>query len=57
MIHDLEAVGRQIRKVPIDIEALVAWCRERKCRIDMAARAEYVSYLLSQAEKVGESSR
>jgi len=57
MIHDLEAVGRQIRKVPIDIEALFAWCRERKCRIDMVARAEYVSYLLSQAEKVGETSR
>ena len=57
MIHDLEAVGRQIRKVPIDIEALFAWCRERKCRIDMVARAEYVSYLLSQAEKVGEPSR
>jgi hypothetical protein len=56
MIHDLEAVGRQIRKVPIDIEALFAWCRERKCRIDMAARAEYVSYLLRQAEKVGETS-
>jgi hypothetical protein len=46
MSHDLEVVGRQIRKVPIDIEALVAWCRERKCRIDVAARAEYVLYLL-----------
>jgi hypothetical protein len=51
MIQDLEAVGQQIRKVPIDIEALIAWCRERKCRIDMAARSEYVSYLLSQGKK------
>ena len=50
-------VGRQIRKVPIDIEALVAWWRERKCRIDAAARAEYVSCLLGQAERVGERSR
>ena len=57
MIHDLDVVGRQIRKVPIDIEALVAWCRERKCRIDAAARAEYVSCLLRQAEKAGERSR
>jgi hypothetical protein len=51
VIHDFEAVGRRIRKVPINIEALIAWCRERKCRIDMAARSEYVSYLLSQGKK------
>jgi hypothetical protein len=51
MIQDLKAAGQQIRKVPIDIEALIAWCRERKYRIDMAARSEYVSYLLSQGKK------
>ena len=51
MIHDLEAVGRRVRKVPINIEALIAWCAERKCRIDMAARSEYVTYLLSQGKK------
>ena len=51
MIHDLEAVGRQIRKVPINIESLVTWCRERKCRIDMASRSEYVSYQLRQGKK------
>ena len=55
MIQDLEAVGQRIRKVPIDIEALIAWCRERKCRIDMAARSEYVSYLLSQRKKDAEA--
>lgn len=51
MIRDLEAVGQRIRKVPINIEALIAWCAERKCRIDMAARSEYVSYLLNQGKK------
>jgi len=51
MIRDLETVGQRIRKVPIDIEALIAWCAERKCRIDMATRSEYVSYLLSQEKK------
>lgn len=55
MIHDLEAVGRRIRKVPINIEALIAWCAERKCRIDMAARSEYVSYLLSQGKQDSEA--
>ncbi len=55
MVHDLEAVGQRIRKVPINIGALIAWCRERKCRIDMAARSEYVSYLLSQGKKDAEA--
>jgi hypothetical protein len=55
MIQDLEAVGRRVQKVPINIEALIAWCRERKCRIDMAARSEYVSYLLSQGKKDAEA--
>jgi len=55
MIHDLETVGRRVQKVPINIEALIAWCRERKCRIDMAARSEYVSYLLSQGKKDAEA--
>lgn len=50
-IRDLESVGRQIRKVPIDIEALVSWCRGRDRRIDSAARAEYVTYLLQHAKK------
>jgi hypothetical protein len=55
MIQDLEAVGRRVQKVPINIEALIAWCRERKCRIDMAARSEYVSHLLSQGKKDAEA--
>ena len=44
-IRDLEFVGQRVRKVPIDIDALVSWCRERHRRIDSAARAEYVTYL------------
>ena len=53
-IRNLEAIGQRIRKVPINIEALVAWCRERGCRIDMAARAEYVSCLLREGVKGAE---
>ena len=49
-VRDLESAGRQIRKVPIEVDALVSWCRERHCRIDSAARAEYVTYLLQQGE-------
>lgn len=52
MVRDLEAAGRHVRKVLIDVDALVKWCRERHCRIDQAARAEYVTYLL-QGERRG----
>jgi hypothetical protein len=49
-VRDLESGGRQIRKVTIDVDALVVWCRERRCRVDSAARAEYVTYLLQQGK-------
>jgi len=42
-IRDLASVGRRVLKVPIDVEAYVAWCRERGCRLDSASRAEYVT--------------
>jgi hypothetical protein len=45
-IRDLKSVGRQVNKVPVDIEALVAWCREHGRRLDSAARAEFVTHLL-----------
>ena len=48
-IRELESAGRKIRKVPIDIDALVVWCRERGRALDSAARAEYVSDLLQRA--------
>lgn len=47
-LAELQAAGHRIRKVPIDIEALVAWCRDRQRRLDSAARAEYVSEVLQQ---------
>ena len=53
--QDLEVVGRRVQKVPIHIEALIAWCAERRCRNDMAAHSEYVSYLLSQGQKDAEA--
>jgi hypothetical protein len=51
-VRDLESGGRQIRKVTIDVDALVVWCRERHCRVDSAARAEYVTYLLQQGKSL-----
>jgi hypothetical protein len=45
-IRELESVGRQVHKVPVDIDALEAWCREHGRALDSAARAEYASGLL-----------
>ena len=45
-IGDLASVGRQVRKVPIDVDAYVTWCRECGCRLDSASRAEYVTQQL-----------
>jgi hypothetical protein len=50
-IRELESVGRKVRKVSIDIEALVAWCRARGRALDSAARAEYISDLLQGAKR------
>jgi hypothetical protein len=49
-IRELESVGRRIVKVPIDIDALLAWCRNRSLRLDSVARAEYVTDLLKTAK-------
>src|ERR1700683_4250935 len=50
-IGELESAGRKVRKVPIDIEALLAWCRERGRALDSAARAEYVTDLLQGTKR------
>ncbi len=47
-VRDLESMGRRIRKVPMDIEALVTWCHEQHRLLDSAARAAYVTYLLQK---------
>jgi 23S rRNA A2030 N6-methylase RlmJ len=38
----MEASGIAIVKVPVDVQKLVAWCRERNLPIDGKARAQYV---------------
>jgi hypothetical protein len=47
-IGELTAAGR-IRQVPIDVEALAAWCRLHGRKLDSAARAAYVTHLLQEA--------
>jgi hypothetical protein len=53
VIRNLKAKGSQVRKVPIDTEALIVWCRESGRRIDGAARADYVTHLMQSAQSPG----
>ena len=49
-LYRLESQGYSVRKVMVDVEMFVAWCRGRGRRIDSAARAEYVVALLRIAD-------
>jgi hypothetical protein len=48
-LYKLESQGHSVRKVMVDVETLVAWCRGRGRSIDSAARADYVIALLKIA--------
>lgn len=45
-VRMIEARGHKTRRVPIDVAALCAWCRERRLPVNGAARAQYVSSIL-----------
>jgi hypothetical protein len=45
--RQLARPGLAMRRVPINVDALVAWCAARQKAVDGAARAEYVQELVS----------
>jgi len=47
-IAQFAEIGRVMRKVPIDVEALLAWCQAQGLPLNSAARAEYVTYLIQR---------
>jgi hypothetical protein len=49
-LYKLESQGHSVRKVMVDVETLVAWCRGHGRSIDGAARADYVTALLKIAD-------
>ena len=50
----LSAAGIAVVKVPVDIEALIGWCRERSLPIDSKARAQYVSERLEMTSSAAQ---
>ena len=51
VICDMEAEGKTIKKVNINIEELLAWCNEKGYPVNGKSRSEYVSYVLQQKYK------
>src|SRR5689334_8179498 len=45
--QQLAAQGLAVRRVPIDVDALVQWCRAHHKAIDGKARAEYTSLIVN----------
>src|SRR5690242_16216673 len=48
-LRELRTLGIAARAVPIDIEELAQWCRERKLALDSAARAQFVAVKVQEA--------
>jgi hypothetical protein len=46
--------GLVIRRVPIDVDALVAWCRERGKPVDGPARSAYAAEMVLRLGPSGE---
>jgi hypothetical protein len=44
--RQLETEGLVLRRVPIDVDALVAWCRTQNRPVNGEARAEYTSRIV-----------
>jgi len=44
--RELAAEGLILRRVPIDVDALVEWCRAQNKPVNGAARAEYTSRIV-----------
>ena len=49
-LYTLHSKGHSVRKVMVDVDTFVAWCRGRRRRADAAARADYVIALLKLAD-------
>jgi len=50
-LRDLEAKGVTVEKVPIDVPAFAAWCREKGLPLTSGSRAKYVSFVLHARSK------
>ena len=43
--------GLALKKVVIDVEALLSWCNERRRKVNGSSRTEYVIWLMQELDK------
>ena len=48
-LQKMEREGRKIAKVFVDVDALVAWCRNRGLPVNAESRAEYIMLVLRRS--------
>ena len=48
-VRELQARGLQVRKIDVEVAALVRWCNSQGRAVDGEARAEYAGHGLGQA--------
>jgi hypothetical protein len=48
LLSQLSAKGIELKKVDIDVDALIAWCRDKQLPLDGEARSRYVSEILAR---------
>jgi len=49
---DLERTGAFVRRVDVDVAALVVWCRDRDLPVDGPARAKYAAACLQEKKEI-----
>lgn len=50
MLRSLQAQGMNIEKVIVDVEEILAWCKDRGLPFDASARSGYVAELLRRQD-------
>ena len=55
MIKEFAAKGIEVVKIPVDLDALIAWCGEKERTVNSSSRAEYVTKLMTSQPLEGDT--
>ena len=54
-VRTIERQGQEVEMVHIEVESLVAWCKEKRLPVNGESRAEYVTQLMRRRRGQAES--
>jgi hypothetical protein len=49
-VREFEQNGLFVRRVPVAVDALIAWCQSHNCPIDASARAKFAAEMVQRVE-------